>query len=60
MKKPMRQYDVVLIKLAGRTRTDEESLTDLLNERARAGWQFHTVAPLSPARVLVVFARDTA
>jgi hypothetical protein len=59
MKKPMRQYDVVLIKLAGRTRTDEESLTDLLNERARAGWQFHTVAPLGPARVLVVFARDT-
>jgi hypothetical protein len=56
----MRQYDVVLVKLAGRTRPDEESLTDLLNERARAGWQFHTVAPLSPVRVLVVFARDTA
>jgi Domain of unknown function (DUF4177) len=60
MKKPMRQYEVVLVKLAGRTRPDEESLTDLLNERARTGWQFHTVAPLSPARVLVVFARDTA
>jgi hypothetical protein len=60
MKKLMRQYDVVLVRLAGRTRPDEETLTDLLNERARAGWQFHSVTPLSPARVLVVFSRDTA
>jgi hypothetical protein len=60
MKKLTRQYDVVLVRLAGRTRPDEESLTDLLNERARAGWQFHSVTPLSPARVLVVFSRDTA
>lgn len=60
MKKLMRQYDVVLVRLAGRARPDEESLTDLLNERARAGWQFHSVTPLSPARVLVVFSRDTA
>lgn len=60
MKKLMRQYDVVLVRLAGRAWPDEESLTDLLNERARAGWQFHSVTPLSPARVLVVFSRDTA
>jgi len=60
MKKPMRQYDAVLVRLAGRTRPDEEALTDLLNERARAGWQFHSVTPLSPARILVVFSRDTA
>ena len=58
MTETMRQYDVVIAKLAGRSRPDEESLTDLLNERSRAGWQFQWMTPLSPARMLVVFYRD--
>jgi hypothetical protein len=56
----MRQYDAVLVKLAGRTRPDEEALTDLLNERARVGWQLHAVTSLSSVRILVVFSRDAA
>jgi len=54
----MREYDAVIVKLAGRTRPDEESLADLLNERARAGWRFHSLTPLGPSRVVAVFDRD--
>jgi hypothetical protein len=56
----MREYDVVVLKLAGRARPDEESLTDLLNERARAGWRFHSLTPLGPTRMIVVFDRESA
>jgi len=55
----MRQYDVVIARLASRTRPDEEALTDLLNERARAGWNFHSATTLSTGRVMVVFVRET-
>ena len=54
------EYDVVIIRLAGRARPDEESLADLLNERARAGWRFHSVTPLGPTRMIVVFDRESA
>ena len=54
----MRQFDVVLLRLAGRTRADEEALTDLLNERARVGWEFHSIAPLDTTRAAVVFSRS--
>ena len=56
----MFEYDVVIIKLAGRARPDEENLADLLNERARAGWRFHSVTPLGPTRMVVVFDRESA
>jgi hypothetical protein len=56
----MREYDVVITKLAARARADEETLTDLLNERARAGWRFHSLVPLGPARLVVVFDRESA
>jgi hypothetical protein len=56
----MREYDIVIVKLAARARADEESLTDLLNERARAGWRFHSLTPLGPARLAVVFDRESA
>jgi len=56
----MREYDVVIVRLAARTRLDEEALTDLLNERARAGWEFRSAAPLSASRLMVVFAREMA
>jgi hypothetical protein len=56
----MCEYDVVIITLAGRARSDEESLADLLNERARAGWRFHSVTPLGSTRMVVVFDRQSA
>jgi len=56
----MRQYDVVIARLAARTRPDEEALTDLLNERARAGWSFESATALSANRIVVVFSRETA
>lgn len=56
----MRQYEVVIVRLASRSRADEEGLTDLLNERARAGWQFHSTTALGATRLLAVFYRDAA
>jgi hypothetical protein len=56
----MRQYDVVFVRLTSRTRPDEEALTDLLNERSRAGWVFHSATAVGPARLMAVFKRDTA
>jgi hypothetical protein len=56
----MRQYDVVVLRLTTRARSDEEALADLLNERARGGWHFHSIAALAPTRAVVVFSRDTA
>ncbi len=56
----MREYDVVIVRLAARTRPDEEALTDLLNERARAGWEYKSASPLSANRVMVVFSREMA
>lgn len=54
----MRQYDVVILRLSTRARSDEEALADLLNERARAGWQFHSLTALAPTRAVAVFSRD--
>ena len=56
----MRQYDVVVLRLTTRARSDEEALADLLNERARGGWHFHSIAALAPTRAVVVFSRDAA
>jgi hypothetical protein len=56
----MRQYDTVIVKLVGRARPDEESLADLLNERERAGWRFHSLTPLSSTRLVAVFQRESA
>lgn len=54
----MRQFQVVIHKLQNRSQEDEDSLTDLLNERARAGWDFHSLSPLADSRTAVVFFRD--
>jgi hypothetical protein len=55
----MHQYQVVITKLTGGSRDDEEALTDLLNERERTGWHLHSSTALEPAKVLLVFARQT-
>lgn len=54
----MRQYDAVVLRLSTRARTDEEALADLLNERSRSGWQFHSMTALSATRAIAVFFRD--
>ena len=55
----MRQYQAVIIRLQGKSRDDEETVTDLLNERARMGWTDHSVHAIAGSRILVVFSRET-
>lgn len=54
----MKQYQVVIAKLQGKQREDEEAVTDLLNERARAGWLYESGVPLATTRVMLVFGRQ--
>ena len=55
----MTEYQTVILRLQGRSRDDEEAITDLLNERARMGWRYHSLTQLEPEKVLVVFSRET-
>ncbi len=57
--RPMKQYQVVIAKLQGRSQSDEETLTDLLNERERTGWHFYSQTALSPSKLMLVFVRET-
>lgn len=54
----MKEYQTVIVRLHGKSREDEEGVTDLLNERARMGWEYHSVAQLGGGKVLVVFWRE--
>jgi hypothetical protein len=45
----MTEYQTVIIRLQGRSREDEEAITDLLNERARMGWRFNSLTQLESA-----------
>jgi hypothetical protein len=55
----MKQYQVVIVRLTGKGRDDEDSLTDLLNERTRMGWDYHELTQIDTDRVAVVFERET-
>jgi hypothetical protein len=55
----IKQYQVVIARLLGKVQEDEENLTDLLNERARAGWTFEHAATLADKRLMLVFVRHT-
>lgn len=55
----MREYQAVILRVQGRSREDEEAITDLLNERSRMGWDFLTVNAVEPGKLLVVFTRET-
>ena len=55
----MKQYQVAIAKLQSKARDDEETLTDLLNERTRMGWHYHSMLQLASTRVLIVFERET-
>ncbi len=54
----MKQYQVVITKLLAKAREDEETLTDLFNERARTGWSYEAAIPLSANRLMIVFVRQ--
>ena len=54
----MKQHQVVIVRMQQKIREDEESLTDLLNERARMGWAYSSITELDGGRVAVVFARE--
>ena len=52
----MKEYQAVILRLTGRTREDEDALTDLLNERSRGGWDPTMMTP-DPYRLTIIFAR---
>jgi len=52
----MKEYQAVILRLAGHAREDEDALTDLLNERSRGGWE-PTMMTQDEQRLTVVFAR---
>lgn len=54
----MTQYQSVIVRLKTRVHDDEELVTDLLNERSRMGWTFHSCTPILSAKLLLVFYRD--
>lgn len=54
----MREYQTVIVRLQNRVREDEETLTDLLNERARMHWNFDSLHHLGGGKVVVVFGRE--
>jgi hypothetical protein len=55
----MKEYQVAIVRLSGKSREDEETLTDLLNERARGGWTDHSLHPLNDHKMVLVFTRET-
>ena len=55
----MKQYQVVIVRLSGKGREDEDSLTDLLNERTRMGWDYFEMTQIDADRLAVVFERGT-
>lgn len=55
----MKEYQVAIVRLSGKSREDEELLTDVLNERARMGWFNHAVHALDGSKLLVIFSRET-
>lgn len=52
----MREYQAVVHRLTQRARSDEDALTDLLNERSRAGWELAGMTQ-DESRIVLVFSR---
>jgi hypothetical protein len=53
----MKEYQAVVVKLTRHTREDEDTLTDLLNERSRSGWE-PAMMSQDEQRVTILFQRD--
>jgi hypothetical protein len=54
----MKEYQAVILRLSRHAREDEDSLTDLLNERSRSGWEMVQMTQ-DEQRLTIVFARAT-
>ena len=52
----MKEYQAVILRLSRHTHDDEDTLTDLLNERSRGGWEPAMMAH-DEARLTIVFSR---
>jgi hypothetical protein len=55
----MKEYQAVVVKLTSHTREDEDTLTDLMNERSRGGWQ-PALMSQDNQRVTILFQRSAA
>lgn len=53
----MKEYQAVILRIARHVRDDEDALTDLLNERSRAGWE-PAMMSQDDQRITVVFQRQ--
>ena len=54
----MKEYQAVMLRLSRHARDDEDALTDLLNERSRAGWSLARMAQ-DAHRLTLVFERPS-
>jgi hypothetical protein len=54
----MKEYQAVIHRLTRHTREDEDSLTDLFNERSRGGWDPVMMAQ-DEQRLTIIFQRDS-
>ncbi len=54
----MKEYQAVILRLTRRVHDDEDTLTDLLNERSRGGWQPALISQ-EGQRLTIVFQRDS-
>ncbi|MDE3152747.1 MAG: hypothetical protein KGL93_10925 [Gemmatimonadota bacterium] len=54
----MKEYQAVIVRLTRHVRDDEDTLTDLLNERSRSGWELAMMAQ-DGERLTVVFQRPS-
>lgn len=52
----MKEYQAVILRVSRHVREDEVALTDLLNERSRAGWEPRMMTQ-DGSRLTVVFQR---
>jgi hypothetical protein len=53
----MKEYQAVVVKLTRHTREDEDTLTDLLNERSRGGWE-PALMSRDDQRLIILFQRS--
>jgi len=53
----MKEYQAVVVKLTQHTREDEDTLTDLLNERSRGGWE-PALMSQDDQRLTILFQRS--
>jgi len=55
----MKEYQAVVLRLTRRSQDDEDTITDLLNERSRSGWE-PALMSQDGQRMTLVFQRQSA